>query len=81
MPSLPPEIDLRRLDRLVVGVEDGKGSCLGIGALEYDPEEQVLRMVSSVHELARGLRLGSTRITAEGRVIGRVTLRELFGTE
>jgi len=81
MPTLPPEIDPARLDGLIVGLDDGKGSCLGIGVLEFDQEERVLRMVSSVAEPARGLLLGTVRITTEGQVIGRVTVRELFGPE
>jgi polynucleotide 5'-kinase involved in rRNA processing len=79
MPSLPPDTDLKRLDGLVVGLEDGKGRCRGIGLLEYDGKEKLLRMVSSVQEGARGLRLGSMRITPEGKTLGRVTVRELFG--
>ena len=81
MPTLPPEIDPARLDGLMVGLDDGKGSCMGIGVLEFDQEEKVLRMVSSVSEPARGLLLGTVRITTEGQVIGRVTVRELFGPE
>jgi polynucleotide 5'-kinase involved in rRNA processing len=81
MPTLPPEIDPARLDGLIVGLEDGKGACMGIGVLEFDREENVLRMVSSVTEPARGLLLGTVRITSSGAVIGRVTLRELFGPE
>jgi polynucleotide 5'-kinase involved in rRNA processing len=81
MPTLPPEIDPARLDGLMVGLDDGKGSCMGIGVLEFDQEERVLRMVSSVAEPARGLLLGTVRITTEGQVIGRVTVRELFGPE
>ncbi len=81
MPTLPPEIDPSRLDGLIVGLDDGKGSCMGIGVLEFDLEEGVLRMVSSVTEPARGLLLGTVRITTEGAVIGRVTVRELFGPE
>jgi len=81
MPTLPPGIDVARLDGLMVGLEDGKGSCMGIGVLEFDQEERVLRMVSSVAEPARGLVLGTVRITTQGQVIGRVTVRELFGPE
>jgi len=81
MPTLPPEIDPARLDGLMVGLDDGKGSCMGIGVLEFDQEEKVLRMVSSVSEPARGLLLGTVRITTDGQVIGRVTVRELFGPE
>lgn len=79
MPSLPPDTDLKRLHGLVVGLEDGRSRCRGIGLLEYDEGEKVLRMVSSVKEGARGLRLGSIRITPEGKTLGRVTVREIFG--
>lgn len=81
MPTLPPEFDLSRLDSLVVGMEDGKGSCPGIGVLEYDQEEDILRMVSPITEGVRGLRLGSVKIDVDGRSKGPVTLRQLFGTE
>lgn len=80
MPSIPPETDLARLDGLVVGLEDGNGRCAGIGFLEYQAGEDVLRMVSSVAEGARGLKLGSVRVSAEGKVLGRVDLPELLGT-
>lgn len=79
MPALPPETDLAKLDGLVVGLEDGTGTCKGIGLLEYDKDEDVLRMVSTLTEGAKGLRLGSIRITSEGKMLGRVTVRELFG--
>lgn len=81
MPTLPPEFDLSRLDSLVVGMEDGKGSCPGIGVLEYDSGEGILRMVSPITEGVRGLRLGSVKIDTGGRSKGPVTLRQLFGTE
>jgi polynucleotide 5'-kinase involved in rRNA processing len=79
MPTIPPGVDLAVLDGLVVGLEDGKGTCTGIGLLEYDKEEGVLRLASPVDESAKGLRLGSVKLTTEGRMTGRVTLRELFG--
>lgn len=81
MPTLPPEFDLHLLDHLVVGMEDGKGTCVGIGVLEHDPEEDILRMVSPVTEGVKGLRLGSVRIDPGGRARGPVSLRDLFGTE
>jgi polynucleotide 5'-kinase involved in rRNA processing len=81
MPTLPPEFDLALLDSLVVGMEDGKGSCVGIGVLEYDADEDMLRMVSPVAEGVRGLRLGSIRMEISGRSKGPVDLRQLFGTE
>ena len=81
MPTLPPEFDVGLLDGLVVGMEDGKGQCVGIGVLEYDGGEDILRMVSPVTEGVRGLRLGSTRIDTQGRSKGPVDLRELLSTE
>ena len=81
MPTLPPEFDLALLDGLVVGMEDGRGSCVGIGVLEHDPNEDMLRMVSPVTEGVRGLRLGSVRIDTSGQSRGPVDLRQLFGSE
>jgi hypothetical protein len=40
-----------------------------------------LRMISSVSEGARALRLGGTRVTADWSSTTRVDLRHLFGTE
>ncbi len=80
MPSLPPEADLASLAGLLVGMEDGKGSCVGIGYLEL-AEDGGLRMISAVSEGARALRLGSTRITPDWSSTTRVDLRHLFGTE
>jgi polynucleotide 5'-hydroxyl-kinase GRC3/NOL9 len=81
MPTLPPEFDLALLEGLVVGMDDGKGACVGIGVLEYDATEDILRMVSPVTEGVRGLRLGSLRIDISGRSRGPVDLRQLFGSE
>jgi polynucleotide 5'-kinase involved in rRNA processing len=80
LPSLPPEADLLSLAGLLVGMEDGKGSCVGIGYLEM-AEGGGLRMISTVSEGARALRLGSTRITPDWSSTTRVDLRHLFGTE
>lgn len=81
MPTIPPEFDLALLDALVVGMEDGKGTCVGIGLLEHDPTEDILRMVSPVAQGVRGLRLGSIRMEVSGRSRGPVDLRQLFGSE
>ena len=81
MPALPPGFDLALLDGLVVGMEDGKGSCLGIGVLEYGDSDDVLRMATPVTEGVRGLRLGSVRIDLNGRSRGPVNLRQLFSSE
>jgi polynucleotide 5'-hydroxyl-kinase GRC3/NOL9 len=80
MPSVPPGSELVALDGLIVGMEDGKGNCVGLGLLEYHEEEQVLRILSSVSEGVRALRLGSTRV-GPGWATSRVDLRQLFGTE
>lgn len=81
MPTLPPGFDLALLDGLVVGMEDGSGGCPGIGVLEYDAGEDVLRMITPVSEGVKGLRLGSIRIETGGRSRGPVDLRQLFRTE
>lgn len=78
MPNLAPDSDLRRLDGLLVGLEDGRGRCRGIGLLEYLEEGEVLRMVSSVSTGARGLKLGAVRLTVEGKTIGRFVAQEIF---
>lgn len=81
MPTLPPDFDLALLDGLVVGMEGGKGVCVGIGVLEHDAGEDILRMISPVTEGVRGLRIGSVRIDVSGRSRGPVDLRHLFGSE
>jgi polynucleotide 5'-kinase involved in rRNA processing len=81
MPTLPPGFNLALLDGLVVGMEDGAGSCVGIGVLECDSADDMLRMVSPVSEGVKGLRLGSVRIDRAGRSRGFVELRRMFGTE
>lgn len=75
IPAIPPDVDLAQLDGLIVGMDDGKGSCLGLGILEF--REGALRMVSSVAEGAKALRLGSVRVTSEF-LTHRVDLREIF---
>jgi polynucleotide 5'-kinase involved in rRNA processing len=81
MPTLPPEFDLALLDGMVVGMEDGLGSCAGVGVLEYDAAEDILRMISPITQGVRGLRLGSVRIGTDGRSRGPVDFRNLFRTE
>jgi polynucleotide 5'-kinase involved in rRNA processing len=80
LPSLPPGADVSSLGGLLVGMEDGKGVCVGLGLLEVG-EDGGLRMLSSVSEGARALRLGGTRVTADWSSTTRVDLRHLFGTE
>ncbi len=80
MPSLPPLFDLAQLDRLLVGLSDGRGGFTGLGFLEHLAGEDALRLVSPVAEPPKALRLGSVRLEAEYRA-KRVDLRNLFGTE
>jgi polynucleotide 5'-kinase involved in rRNA processing len=80
LPSLPPGADLQSVVGLLVGMEDGKGSCVGIGYLEM-AEDGGLRMLSAVSEGARALRLGSARVQPDWSSPTRVDLRHLFGTE
>jgi polynucleotide 5'-kinase involved in rRNA processing len=80
VPSLPDLFDLRVLDRLVVGLSDGKGSCIGVGYLEYLSEEGALRLISPVADAPKALILGSVRVE-EGFRARRVDLRNLFGSD
>jgi polynucleotide 5'-kinase involved in rRNA processing len=75
IPQIPPDIDLSVMDGLIVGMEDGKGNCMGLGILEY--REGALRMISTVAEGAKALRLGSMKVTPDFDT-SRVDLRELF---
>jgi polynucleotide 5'-kinase involved in rRNA processing len=60
-------------------VDDGRGDCLGLGILEY--REDALRLLTPVSEGVRALRLGSVRVTPQGRVVERVDLRSVLGTD
>lgn len=75
VPSIPPELDPAVLDRLLVGLEDGKGNCIGLGILEY--KEDGLRMISTEGEGAKALRLGSVRVSPEFST-SVVDLRDIF---
>ena len=80
VPALPDLFDISTLDRIVVGLSDGKGSCLGIGYLEFLEEDQGLRLVSPVAEAPKALILGSVRLE-EGFRARRVDLRNLLGSD
>jgi polynucleotide 5'-hydroxyl-kinase GRC3/NOL9 len=80
MPTLPPLFDLSQLDRLLVGLSDGRGGFTGLGYLEYVPEDAGLRLITPVAEPPKALRLGSVRLEDTFRA-KRVDLRNLFGTE
>jgi polynucleotide 5'-hydroxyl-kinase GRC3/NOL9 len=80
VPALPDLFDISTLDRIVVGLSDGKGSCMGIGYLEYLEEDRGLRLVSPVAEAPKALILGSVRLE-EGFRARRVDLRNLLGSD
>jgi polynucleotide 5'-hydroxyl-kinase GRC3/NOL9 len=80
MPSLPALFDLRALDRIVVGLSDGKGRCIGVGYLEHVEEDGALRLISPVSEAPKALILGSVRLE-DGFRARRVDLRNLFGSD
>jgi len=80
MPALPALFDHAQLDRLLVGLSDGKGDHIGMGYLEHGAEDGVLRLVSPVPEAPKALKLGSIRLDPDHRV-RRVDLRNLFGTD
>jgi polynucleotide 5'-hydroxyl-kinase GRC3/NOL9 len=80
VPALPALFDLTVLDHLVVGLSDGKGSCIGVGYLEYLAEEGALRLISPVAEAPKALILGSVRLE-DGFRARRVDLRNLFGSD
>lgn len=75
-PTLPEEFDLDRLDGMLVGVQDDKGHCLGLGVVESN--DGVLRVATHLGEEMRGLRLGSLRVDLETFTTQRVRLRQLI---
>ena len=80
MPALPALFEEQPLDRLLVGLSDGKGEYTGLGYLEYSADEGVLRLLSPVAEAPKALKLGSVRVEEDFR-LRRVDLRSLFGTD
>jgi polynucleotide 5'-hydroxyl-kinase GRC3/NOL9 len=80
MPALPALFEQEQLDRILVGLSDGKGQYTGLGYLEYTADEGVLRLLSPVPEAPTALKLGSVRLE-EGFRIRRVDLRNLFGSD
>lgn len=80
MPTLPALFDAAALDRVVVGLSDGKGGCLGIGYLEFLEEDGALRLISPAAEGPKALILGSARLE-DGFRARRVDLRNLLGSD
>jgi len=75
-PTLPAGLDLARLDRVLVGLMDAAGRCLGLGALEHD--DGILRVLTNYGEEMRGLRLGSLTIDLASFDVHRVRLNDLM---
>ena len=80
LPALPDLFDLASLDRILVGLSDGKGGCLGVGYLEHVDEYGGLRLISPVTEGPKALILGSVRLEVDFRA-RRVDLRNLLGSD
>ena len=77
-PTLPEGLDLARLGGVLVGLQDGAGSCRGLGVLEH--EDGILRVLTNPGDEMRGLRLGSMRLDLETFDVHRVRLGEvMFG--
>lgn len=75
-PTLPVGFDVSRLDGMLVGVQDERGRCMGLGVLEHD--DGTVRVATKYGEEMRGLRLGSIRVDLESFATSRVRLRELI---
>ena len=80
MPALPDLFEARALDRILVGLSDGKGSSVGVGYLEYVEDDGGLRLISPVAEAPKALILGSVRLE-DGFRARRVDLRNLLGSD
>ena len=77
-PTLPAGLDPARLDAMLVGLQDGAGTTLGLGVLQE--EDGILRVLTNHGEGMRGLRLGSMRIDLDTYDVTPVRLREvMFG--
>ncbi len=75
-PTLPEGFDVSRLDGMLVGVQDERGRCLGLGVLEH--AEGSVKVATRYGDEMRGLRLGSIRVDLETFGTSRVRLRELI---
>jgi polynucleotide 5'-kinase involved in rRNA processing len=75
-PTLPVGLNLGRLDKVLVGVQDSAGGCLGLGILQVD--DDTLRVMTNVGEGMTGLRLGSIRIDPDSYEGSIINLRELM---
>lgn len=75
-PTLPDGFDVSRLDRVLVGVQDERGRCLGLGVLEH--VDGIVRVATQYGDEMRGLRLGSVKVDLETFTTTRMRLKELI---
>lgn len=75
-PTLPDGFDVSRLDGMLVGVQDERGRCLGLGVLQH--VDSTVKVATRYGDEMRGLRLGSIRVDLESFATSRVRLRELI---
>lgn len=75
-PTLPEGFDPDRLNGMLVGIQDGTGSCLGLGALIA--EAGSVHVLTAHGERMEGLRLGSMRIDLDSFETEPVRLRQLI---
>lgn len=75
-PTLPEAFDVSRLDSMLVGVQDKKGRCLGLGVLQWD--EGAVYVATHHGDEMHGLRLGSLRVDLNTYDTDHVRLRELM---
>ncbi|MEN8239636.1 MAG: Clp1/GlmU family protein [Actinomycetota bacterium] len=75
-PTLPDGFDVSRLNGMLVGVQDERGRCLGLGVLEH--VDGTVKVATRFGDEMRGLRLGSIRVDLDTFATSRVRLRELI---
>ena len=75
-PTLPEGFDVSRLDGMLVGVQDKKGRCLGLGSLQWSAGE--IAVATQHGEQMHGLHLGSLRVDLDTFACTEVRLRELM---
>lgn len=75
-PTLPDGFDVSRLDGVLVGVQDERGRCLGLGVLEH--VDGTVKVATKYGDEMRGLRLGSIRVDLETFTTSRMRLKELI---
>lgn len=75
-PTLPEGFDVKKLEGMLVGIQDGNGHCMGLGVVDH--VDGALGVATRHGEAMRGLRLGSMRIDLATYATTGVRLRQLF---